>query len=137
LEYAPDYVKKYFDSLPENDPRKYYWRGTIETIIESNDEAIVLVKAKSWVLNSNEKLLDFVQHASLFKALWGFVVDETSLPAQGRGKLMTPIFPDDLDNFLDMEIKKREDALAVNSSRTQSLCPRRSADPTKETADSI
>jgi hypothetical protein len=51
----------------------------------------------------------------MFNALWKSVISEDSRLFQGRDKLMTPVFPEGLDDLLAKEINIRSGALTTNS----------------------
>lgn len=112
LEFAPDYVQAHLRAHPD-EVQRATWKGTIDSILQTNDEIIKLKYDKGFhVVNNRDltaKLDAFVEHAKRWKDLWHTVFNFDQ-PAPG-GRLLTPEFPASLDATLQEEIERRRGAL--------------------------
>jgi len=108
LEYAPDYVQKFFADISSPDPRRYIWRTQIATIMNENENAIALIDRFGGRTEDQlfeQALQDFKDHARLWKDTWESILGVEPLgPGVTTEDQLAPKFPADLDRLLGRQV---------------------------------
>jgi len=121
LEYFPDRLKPYFDSLPDTDLRKIFWKSEIYELQSENDLAISIIRA-----HSNSTLLseafkracdEFSTHAIDWKSRWNYATSLGAIADNAKQQLVAEPFPRKLEDLLQKEIAKVRNGAKIEGTR--------------------
>lgn len=106
LEYFPKELERYFDSLPNNDPRKFVWKQRVERLQTENVHAIELIKSNYAEIATEEfkkACDDYQYHVGEWDDVWK--TKEGLEPTSGFDKphRANP-FPPEIEKALEAEI---------------------------------
>lgn len=109
LEYHPGRLQKFFESLPDDDPRKQLWKYHIELLQKENSRAVGLINHfyGRIVLSEFKDACDkFKVHAQEWEVMWEALMGSGTVPASldTSGTLYAPQFPEGLENALKAEL---------------------------------
>jgi hypothetical protein len=97
LEYYPQKLKAFFDSLPDSDPRKVFWRVEIDNIQAENQKAAALIDTfiGSALLNSTFKdaCTLLLNHISTWRSRWNYALSGIPIPPALENELLADVFP--------------------------------------------
>jgi hypothetical protein len=119
LEYFPDRLKPYFDSLPDTDLRKTFWKLEIQELQAENDQAIGIVHKHSNSILLSDALKracdEFCQHAIDWKARWNYALSLGTIAEGAKQQLIAQPFPGDLEDLLAKETARVKDLAKIKS----------------------
>jgi len=108
LEYAPDYVQRFFADRSSGDPRRYIWKAQIATIMNENEKVIELIDrygGRTEDPSFEQALQDFKHHARLWKDTWESILGvEPVGPGITTEDQLAPKFPAELNSLLDRQV---------------------------------
>ena len=91
LEYHPNTLKRYFDSLPYNDRRKLYWYQRIKKLRANNRSILALIQqygGRIVTQEFREACVEFRYHADEWKAVWK-AVENLHIRHEGEEEVIT------------------------------------------------
>lgn len=111
LEHHPGRLQEYFGALPDDDPRKQWWRTLIHLVQQENGRAVDLVERfiGRIVLDEFRTACDeYLLHAKLWKSTWEALAGSGAIPAalNTSGALYARQFPSGLRSALEAEISE-------------------------------
>ena len=107
----PRDLQRFFDALPNEDPRKHLWKSQIDLLQTENRRAIELVErfyGRIVTKNFRDECDRFLLHAKQWEVVWrtlaGTQTASTSLDSQNM--LYSPQFPEGLEKALEDELNE-------------------------------
>lgn len=110
LEYYPQELKRFFDSLPDSDQRKVFWRTEIDEIHARNQKAASLIEINigSTLLNPTfvQVSVTLLDHINGWRSKWNYALSGIPIPAALENELLADVFPQAIETELASQIQQ-------------------------------
>ncbi|MFN2513894.1 MAG: hypothetical protein ABR568_21060 [Pyrinomonadaceae bacterium] len=110
LEYYPERLKMFFDSLPDSDQRKVFWRSEIDEIQARNQKATGLIEGyiSSTLLNPAfvQASITLLDHINGWRSKWNYALSGIPIPAALENELLADVFPQAFETELASQIQQ-------------------------------